>query len=316
MQKENLPELRRCLAEFATGVTIITCSAQPQGNQTSAVGITANSFSSLSLNPPLVLWSIGSQSASRSAFEAANHFAVNVLGNDQRELAMTFSKAGTDRFSKVQWSSGIAGLPLIDHAIVQFQCKVVQANEIGDHVLFVGEVLSFARLEPRPPLIFSRGQFTTTMADTARAELSPAEPADIFYNEYLPYLLARAANDSASQFHARLKQFGLTLLSWRVLASLSDGAAWTVNDLCKVSIAKQPTLSKLLDRLEAARLIKRSDDKVDARKVLVTLTRAGAAKIQPVISQARQYGDNLAGQLSSGELVSLKATLRKLIDTH
>jgi flavin reductase (DIM6/NTAB) family NADH-FMN oxidoreductase RutF/DNA-binding MarR family transcriptional regulator len=311
MQKENSLELRRCLSDFATGVTVITCSAPTLGKPNSVIGITANSFSSLSLDPPLVIWSLGGQSASRQAFEIAGHFAVNVLGNDQRELATIFSKTGLDRFAQVKWSKGLAELPLIDNAIAQFECQVVQANEIGDHVLFVGKVLAFRRLESRPPLIFARGQFANLLADYA-----PVESSDIFYNDYLPYLLARAANDSASQFHDRLKQFGLTLLSWRVLASLSDGAAWTVNDLCKVSLAKQPTVSKLLDRLEASRLIKRNADKADARKVLVSLTRIGAAKIEPVIKQARQYGETLSSQLNPGELASLKTTLRKLIHTQ
>ncbi len=324
MSKENTRELRNCLGEFTTGVTIVTCTSKGKAKQTMPVGITANSFSSLSLDPPLVIWSIGSQSGSRAAFESADHFAVNVLGEHQQELAMTFAKPGTDRFANVAVTTGIANLPLIDNALAQFECKVVKTSELGDHILFIGEVLAFRRAAvsqtagvTKPPLIFSRGQFASLAPEPVSSQLPPSVAqihTDTFYKDYLPYLLARAANDSASHFHARLKSFGLTLLSWRVLASLSDGVAWTVNDLCKVSLAKQPTISKLLDRLESQRLIKRNTDKVDARKVLVTLTKTGATKIAPVIEQAQGYGETLSGKLHKGELEKLKITLRKLID--
>jgi flavin reductase (DIM6/NTAB) family NADH-FMN oxidoreductase RutF/DNA-binding MarR family transcriptional regulator len=313
----NPRELRNCLGEFTTGVTVITCNSVDE----LPVGVTANSFSALSLEPPLVLWSLAKKSASLALFTAHGYFAVNILSNEQQDTALAFSRPSADRFNGVDYSIGMHKLPILSNCLAHFSCKVVQALDQGDHVLFIGEVLHFQQIQPQNdiaklPLVFSRGKFT----DLAPEAIAPNNPISVatshsttFYKDYLPYLLARAANDSASHFHGRLKSYGLNMLSWRVLASLSDGLAWTVNDLCRVSLAKQPTISKLLDRLEDQRLIRRNTDTEDARKVMVTLTKAGIAKINPVIAEAQGYGESLSGKFAPGELEAFKTTLKKLI---
>ncbi len=311
LPKDKTRELRNSLAQFATGVTVITCldsNGQP-------IGVTANSFSSLSLDPPLVLWSIATKSSSRPAFESFGYFAVNILTDSQQVLAMVFSKPSENRFATVSTVSGIQGLPLINNCLAQFECKVTQTLEQGDHILMIGEVLAFRQPEASRPLLFSQGRFAQ-LADLSANDLNVASDDQnaTFYQDYLPYLLARAANDATGHFHGRLKHFGLTMLSWRVLACLSDGLAWTVNDLSRVSLAKQPTVSKLLDRLEAQRLIKRKNDELDARKVMVTLTKTGAQKIAPVINEAKSYSESLAKQFEDGELGRLKVMLRGLIN--
>jgi 4-hydroxyphenylacetate 3-hydroxylase, reductase component len=333
MSNENTRALRNCLAQFATGVTVITC-LDANGKP---VGVTANSFSSLSLDPPLVLWSIVTKSSSRAAFESFGHFAVNILSERQQDLAMVFSKPSVDRFAQVETTVGIKGLPLISGSLAQIECKVKQEIEQGDHTLMIGEVLAFrqqdhenvsksdkhlASAASRTPLLFSQGHFSQLVPTPIEKEVvghpsdavAEQEQGAAFYEDYLPYLLARAADGSTGYFHSRLKHFGLNMLSWRVLACLSDGLAWTVNDLSRVSLAKQPTVSKLLDRLEAQRLIKRNTDPSDARKVMVTLTKTGAQKIMPVIKDARTYNESLAQQFKGGELERLKGMLRNLIE--
>ena len=322
LSKDQQRELRNCLGEFATGVTIITTRDPAQATK---IGITANSFSALSLDPPLILWSLGKKSASLAAFTNYGYFAVNVLAQSQQQLALTFSGSGADRFADIPLGSGhvegIHGLPLITGSLAYFECKVQSALDLGDHVLFIGAVVKFTRTDAvgsQLALIFNRGKFAALSPEAimpAELAIMPPEHQHRFYEEYLPYLLARAGNDSAGRFHEQLKAYGLNMLSWRVLASLSDGLPWTVGDLCKVSLAKQPTVSKLLDRLEAQRLIKRANNSVDARRVMVTLTKAGASKINPVILQAQGYGESLHGKLSGSELSTLKQTLKKLIDS-
>jgi len=139
---------------FATGVTIITTGAADGG----FIGFTANSFNSLSLDPPLVLWSLHERAGSVAAFTGARHFAVNVLCADQLALALRFSRPGTNRFAGVTVHAGLGGAPLIDGALAWFECETRTHYRHGDHLLFIGEVRRCARA-PGTPLVFQQGAF-------------------------------------------------------------------------------------------------------------------------------------------------------------
>ena len=151
-------------------------------------------------------------------------------------------------------------------------------------------------------------------ATKARDDASP--PAGPFHEDYLPYLLARAAHEVAGRFHERLKEHELTALSWRVLAALSARDGWTIGELCAVSLAKQPTVSKMIDRLERQRLVTRAAASDDGRKVLVRLTAAGRRRIAPAIAEADAYNRALLEGLRPGEFARLKSILRELIERH
>ena len=152
-------DLRNALGCFGTGVTVITALA-PDGR---TVGLTANSFSSVSLNPPLVLWSLVMHSPSLSAFQDASHFAVNVLGRDQEHLARHFARTSADKFAGIDWSAGLGGAPLLDGVVAQFQCRNAFRYYGGDHVIFLGAVESYWH-GPGEALFFSRGQFGSFIA--------------------------------------------------------------------------------------------------------------------------------------------------------
>jgi DNA-binding MarR family transcriptional regulator len=132
-------------------------------------------------------------------------------------------------------------------------------------------------------------------------------------DDYLPYLLARAAHRVAGGFHEGLRRHDLTVLSWRVLACLSDGGGYTVTELGERCLAKQPTISKLIDRLERERWVRRTRDPDDRRRVLVQITDAGKRKIAPVLVEARAYDRSILGAESMGERERLRALLRDLI---
>jgi DNA-binding MarR family transcriptional regulator len=132
-------------------------------------------------------------------------------------------------------------------------------------------------------------------------------------DDYLPYLLARAAHEVAGGFHAGLRRHDLTAFSWRVLATLSDGRGCTVGELCERCLAKQPTVSKLIDRLERERWVRRRRDREDGRRVLVEITDAGRRKIAPVLAEARDYERAILGADGASELERLRAQLRALI---
>ncbi len=148
---------RACLGSFATGVTVVTAIAA-DGRR---VGLTVNSFNSLSLEPALVLWSLGLGSRSLEAFQSAKHFAVNILAADQLDTARAFSRSGVDRFEGIETHPGLANVPLLEGALAWFECETRVQHRHGDHVLFIGEVLRCARV-PGEGLVFQDGAFRTT----------------------------------------------------------------------------------------------------------------------------------------------------------
>lgn len=145
---------RDALSRFATGVTIITTIA-PDGKP---VGLTANSFNSVSLTPPMVLWSINKHSRSLPIFEDASHFAISVLCADQMPLAARFASPVDDRFDGVAWQRGRAGMPLFEGCVAWFECSNAFKYEGGDHFIFVGEVLEFGHSD-RVPLLYAGGAY-------------------------------------------------------------------------------------------------------------------------------------------------------------
>ncbi len=147
-------QLRSAFGHYATGVTIITTRG-PGGEP---VGMTANSFTSLSLDPPLVLWSIACTSTNYEAFRAASGFAIHVLHSGQGGLAQVFSTKNMDRFAGIETAVGESGAPLLPDFHARFDCETFSRHEGGDHLIIVGRVLS---VEERPgdPLLFYRGRF-------------------------------------------------------------------------------------------------------------------------------------------------------------
>ena len=151
------PEFRTALGMFATGVTIVT--ARTAGGD--LVGLTANSFNSVSLSPPLVLWSLSRAAASMPAFSTGSHYAINILAADQKELALRFAAKGVDRFADVEFIEGVGGAPLLAGAAASFECFNRSRYEEGDHVIFVGEVERCTHRPDASPLLYHGGKFYT-----------------------------------------------------------------------------------------------------------------------------------------------------------
>ncbi|MGZ5891986.1 MAG: flavin reductase family protein [Caldimonas sp.] len=152
-------DFRAALAMFATGVTIVTAldaSGAP-------IGLTANSFNSVSIDPPLVLWSLSRQAGSMPAFSRGSHYAINILAAGQHALAERFASRGLDRFEGVAFRPGASGAPLLDGAAAVFECFNRSRYEEGDHVIFVGEVERCARRIGAQPLIFHGGRYFTEL---------------------------------------------------------------------------------------------------------------------------------------------------------
>ena len=151
-------QLRNALGRFPTGVTVIT-TRDTDGKR---VGLTANSFSALSLDPPLVIWSIVRKSASLPGFLASGHFAINVLASDQSALSHRFATPSDDKFNGLELREGYGGSPLLPGTLASFECKTEQTIQGGDHLLFVGRVQKI-RFRNGEPLIFNAGKYATAL---------------------------------------------------------------------------------------------------------------------------------------------------------
>jgi flavin reductase (DIM6/NTAB) family NADH-FMN oxidoreductase RutF len=153
--------LRVALSRFPTGVCIVTTLA-PDGQ---GIGLTVNSFASVSLDPPLVLWSLRRSSPSLPAFRGAPGFAINVLAADQHELSSRFARPIADKFDGVRLASRDGEDPLIERAAAHFSCATWQEYDGGDHVIFIGKVLRFTASSAQP-LAFVGGRYATVRART------------------------------------------------------------------------------------------------------------------------------------------------------
>jgi len=149
-------EFRRALGSFPTGVAIITA----RGADGAPAGLTCNSFSSVSLEPPLVLWSLRKASKSLSLFQAARSFAINVLAQDQDHLSQRFATSAiAQKFEGVAWTPGYDDIPLIDECVAQFECSLFAQHDAGDHIVFIGRVENFALVREEDPLVFYKGAY-------------------------------------------------------------------------------------------------------------------------------------------------------------
>jgi flavin reductase (DIM6/NTAB) family NADH-FMN oxidoreductase RutF len=149
-------ELRQALGRFVTGVTIVTCR---DGNG-APVGLTANSFNALSLEPPLVLWSLRQASSTIDAFTSASHFAINVLAADQVDLSRRFARPSSAKFDEGEWTDGQGGAPLLAGCVAVFECRRRSHHAAGDHVLFIGEVERIGG-SADTPLVYHAGHYRT-----------------------------------------------------------------------------------------------------------------------------------------------------------
>ncbi|WP_235048239.1 flavin reductase family protein [Xanthomonas cassavae] len=158
------------------------------------VGVTANSFNSLSLSPPLVLWSIRKDSASYPVFASAEHFAVNILAADQIELSNRFARSSDDRFDGVALELADCGTPMLLHCAARFRCAMHQVIDGGDHWLLIGRVVAFEDFG-RAPLVYHQGAYSSLLAhprDTHAQQDGAPAAGDGRLQESLFYLMTQA----------------------------------------------------------------------------------------------------------------------------
>ncbi len=223
-------QFRTALGSFATGVTIVTTRA-PDG---APIGLTANSFNSLSLDPPMVLWALSKNSLSRDAFAKAEYFAVNILASDQQSLADLFATRGAEKFSGLHCDTGLGGIPLLRGCSAVFECKTSYQYEGGDHVIFVGEVLEFAHFG-RPALAFHGGNYASVVKTAAAPPRPSPDLESSFSRDFLGYLLGSAHARLMERVRGDLDRYRLSEAHYHVLMFLSNEDNLSLKELASLT---------------------------------------------------------------------------------
>lgn len=298
---------RRALGEFATGVTVV--ATRVGGID---YGLTSNSFSSVSLDPPLVLWSLRRASQSFAAFGACTHFAVNVLAADQIALSQRFAKSGPDKFAGVDCSPGIGEAPVIADVAASFECRLSGTLDGGDHVILLGHVERYRRHD-RQPLLFAKGRYAVAADHPDTRVLGPADAADAppgSEEDLLSLLMVRAYGAIATRLEAarRSAGLGLSLMQARLLKAAHTHSNRTLEEL----------LPELFLDFNASRHVLESV--VDLGLLVVgpdgrlVLTTAGEARIRAIVEHTRANEAVLFGSISRADLETTQRVLRRIVE--
>lgn len=301
-------EFRSALSTFTTGVTIITTRTE----EGEPIGITANSFNSASLDPPMVLWSLDKSAKSLQAFTDNKHWNVHILSSEQESLSGRFASRGEDKFKGLELDDGINNIPLMRNCTARFNCRTAFIYEGGDHMIFVGEVLNFDKTE-LPPLAFQSGQYAHAARKPKEGvQLGATPPPECSYTEdLLGYLAGRAhfqlvatlQNLLESQKLDERKFFILSILSIQdnlTLEAVNHYVDYTGNTIT------QEDMSQLEQHDYIARV---SGD--DGDRYL--LTAQGREVSLKQIAVAKAVEEQVAKQLGPGDCETLKVLLKRLI---
>jgi 3-hydroxy-9,10-secoandrosta-1,3,5(10)-triene-9,17-dione monooxygenase reductase component len=300
---------RDALGAFATGITIVTTRDARAGD----AGITASSFNSVSLDPPMVLFSLAKSSLSLAAFLEAAHFAVHVLAADQEELSLRFATRGADKFQGLELERGTAAVPLLKGCSARFLCRTAFRYEGGDHVIFVGEVETFDHSE-RPPLVFHGGRYALAVQKELPTERpsETAEPIGSFSQDFLFYLLGRAQFQLFLTLRRALEQHGLSESQWFVLSLLGASDDRTVAELDRLLwYAGKRVTYELLASLTAAGFADLHGGYDPQARV--TLTSQGRRAAIELVATAKAAEDHAERSLGSAETRLLKRALRAIV---
>lgn len=299
-------QFRSALGTFATGITIVTT----RDSSGTDVGLTVNSFNSVSLDPPMVLWSLAKKSQTRQAFMEAGHFAVHILAADQSELATRFASP-IDRFSGLPLERGEKGIPLLGGCAARFQCKTVSRYEGGDHDILVGEVSSYEHFD-RPALVFQSGRYAVALEKPEPTSVIEEPSSGDIGRNSLSYLLARAHYQLQVGIRPELARQNLSEAEYFILAAIALFRPCTVSDVVDL-IAVSGHHVTLLDmkRLARGNLVAFPDG--EGADQVVQLTEAGRETVLRIASVAKAIESDAVTDLSYTEIEILKQMLRKVI---
>jgi len=295
-------DFRQALSMFATGVTIVTA----RGDDGEPVGLTVNSFNSVSLTPPMVLWSIAKSARSRPVFSGDAHWNVHILAEEQEALSNRFSRAGEDKFFGLTLERGVSDAPLLPGCSARFQCQTAFEYDGGDHTIFVGKVIAYDRSN-RAPLLYLSGAYALASRRAADVATQPsAMPSAPYSENLLGYLLGRAHYQFMAGFRQRLQHYALSDADFFILSLLVVREPMGDDELAThigyTGAAADPrSLLSMVDR----GLLLQADG--------YRLSPAGRDAILDVLASAKSAEAQLVQQLGEQDAASLRNLLKKCI---
>ncbi|MBS0292072.1 MAG: flavin reductase [Proteobacteria bacterium] len=298
-------DFRQALGMFATGVTIVTTRAADG----SPVGVTANSFNSVSIDPPLVLWSLAKNARSLDAFTGGEHWNVHILSQEQEALSNLFARAGEDKFGQQQLEQGVSDAPLLPGCSARFQCRTMFQYDGGDHIIFVGQVLSYDRSQ-RLPLLYVTGQYALASRKAlAVSTEAQADTAGSLYSENLiGYLLGRAHYQFLGGIRALLNERSLSDADFFVLSLLSVRDAMAGADIAAhIAYTGIDVGAVLLQQLCDRGLLQKDEHAAYA------LTASGRDSILHVIAAAKAEEADVLERMGEAEAALLRNLLKQFI---
>ncbi|MCY1356236.1 p-hydroxyphenylacetate 3-hydroxylase, reductase component [compost metagenome] len=311
-------EFRHALGTFTTGVTIITARDQDGA----PVGVTANSFNSVSLDPPLVLWSLARKSQSLAAFENASHWAVHILAHDQDDLSGRFARSvsGPEKFDGIEYENGMGSAPLLSGCTSRMQCRTAHIYDGGDHIILVGEVLKFDKSDT-PPLVFQKGGYAIATS-TAQTIMPPPgeDPRNVSETSPLGYLLASAYLHFSARTTAQAAQLKLNNIEYLVLSALGTREGRTYHELISLAAYTGREVGpESINDLAARGLIRIDDERTsrdDEDHAQIYLTPDGKAVFEGIVSQSQKEEEEMMRQLGVPETIALRTLLSRFIRIH
>ena len=301
--------LRNAFGAFATGVTIVTARDLHGAD----AGLTANSFSSVSLKPPMILWSLFKTSSNIDAFHNAAHFAVHALSSEQETLSTRFATKGVDNFAGRSVDCGPDDIPMLQDCAARFVCRTAYRHEGGDHVIFVREVLEFLHSE-RSPLVFHSGRYGMLFRKEAAPQAASTEvgsrlsPGDLLY--HLSNLYFRIRRDAIQERRRR----GWTDSEYAVLSLLGRDDGLPLADIVANSRDRGRTITaETIEHLAARGLVAIAEPLAVGSEV--RLTPEGRREILEIIAILKASEAEVLEQFDPSEVQLLKQLVRRAAGT-
>ena len=299
-------ELRRCLGNFATGVAVVTTRSNDKDQ-----GITVNSFTSLSLDPPLVLWCLARKSRTYAAFAETEHFIVNILSVDQVPVSNRFAFRSDEDFpADVSFTRGIGSAPLLDGTCAHFQCRKTAVFEGGDHVILVGEVIEFAGSD-RPGLVYRTGEYAVADSHPTAVAQSRDNLDQGFLDTTVRPALEGITRRFESFFDEELRDAGISSRESQVLGLLLSVGALSAEEIANQTLVSGSFLEETLESLADKKLV--AEDGHNYK-----LTERGRTLASEWLERLRTYKSQALGSIARDEAEALQRTLARLsewIDT-